>query len=98
MANLIGAAEFKARCLRVISQMNKDRQPVTITKRERPVAVLSPVPAPDESPSIVGAMRGSGACLPRSIPASGRSLRLVRRRMIVLDTNGSWSYQKYLTT
>ena len=59
MANLIGAAEFKARCLRVISQMNKDRQPVTITKRERPVAVLSPVPAPDESPSIVGAMRGS---------------------------------------
>ena len=26
MTNIMGAAEFKARCLRVISQMNKDRQ------------------------------------------------------------------------
>ena len=59
MTNIMGAAEFKAKCLRVISQMNKDRKPVTITKRGRPVAVLSPAQAPDESPSIIGAMRGS---------------------------------------
>ncbi len=59
MTNMIGAAEFKAKCLRVISQMNKDGKQVTITKRGRPVAVLSPVQPPDESPSIVGAMRGS---------------------------------------
>ena len=59
MTNKIGAAEFKARCLRVISQMNKDGRPVTITKRGRPVAVLHPVEPPDENPSIIGAMRGS---------------------------------------
>ena len=61
MMNMIGAAEFKARCLRVINQMNKDGKPVTITKRG----------------------------LPRSIPASGRSFRLVRHGMIVLDTHTS---------
>lgn len=59
MTNTIGAAEFKARCLRVIDNMNKDRRPVTITKRGRPVAVLHPVELPHESPSIIGAMRGS---------------------------------------
>ena len=59
MANMMGAAEFKAKCLRVINQMKKDRESVTITNRGRPVAVLSPVQAPGESPSIIGAMRGS---------------------------------------
>lgn len=59
MTNMIGAAEFKARCLRVIDQMNKDRRPVTITKRGKPVAVLHPVESPDENRSIIGAMRGS---------------------------------------
>ena len=59
MTNMIGAAEFKARCLRVIRQMNKDGKPVTITKRGRPVAVLHPIEPPNERPSIIGAMRGS---------------------------------------
>ncbi|MDE0030471.1 MAG: type II toxin-antitoxin system Phd/YefM family antitoxin [Deltaproteobacteria bacterium] len=59
MTDMIGAAEFKARCLRVIDQMNKDRRPVTITKRGKPVAVLHPVEPLDKSPSIIGAMRGS---------------------------------------
>ena len=55
MAKVMGATEFKAKCLRVINRMNKDREPVTITNRGRPVAVQ----APGESPSIIGAMRGS---------------------------------------
>ncbi|MDE0034370.1 MAG: type II toxin-antitoxin system Phd/YefM family antitoxin [Deltaproteobacteria bacterium] len=59
MANMIGAAEFKASCLRVINQMSKDGEPVTITRRGRPVAVLHPIEPPDERPSIIGAMRGS---------------------------------------
>lgn len=59
MTNMIGAAEFKARCLRVIDQMNKDRRPVTITRRGKPVAVLYPVEPPDDNRSIIGAMRGS---------------------------------------
>lgn len=55
----IGAAQFKAACLRIIDDMNRDRQPVTITRRGRPVAVLSPVVAGDEPASIIGAMAGT---------------------------------------
>ncbi len=56
----VAAAEFKATCLRLIDEMNEDGQPITITKRGKPVAVLKPVedvgPA---SRSIVGIMKGS---------------------------------------
>lgn len=55
----ITATEFKAKCLRVIKQMEKDREPITITKRGRPVAMLSPLPPANKTPSIVGAMQGS---------------------------------------
>ena len=55
----VGAAEFKARCLRLIRQMNQDREPVTVTNRGRPVAVLSPLPEQTRSASIVGAMAGT---------------------------------------
>ncbi len=55
----MSAAEFKARCLRAIRQMDRDREPVTITRRGRPVAILSPLPQGSESGSIIGAMRGS---------------------------------------
>lgn len=55
----IGAAEFKAACLRIIEQVTRDREPVTITKRGRPVAVLSPVAPAGTRPGIVGALRGS---------------------------------------
>lgn len=54
----MAAAEFKARCLRVIKQMKTDREPLTITNRGRPVAMLSPLP-PDEGKSLIGALRGS---------------------------------------
>ena len=57
-AKTIGAAQFKAECLRVIDQMNRDREPVTITKRGRPVAIMTPV-LPREPKSIIGALRGS---------------------------------------
>ena len=56
----VPAAEFKAKCLRIINEMNRDGGTVTITKRGRPVAVLSPVPAPGEKPSpFIGMLRGT---------------------------------------
>ena len=55
----ITATEFKAKCLRIIRQMVKDHEPMTITKHGRPVAKLSPLPQATETPSIVGAMPGS---------------------------------------
>ena len=55
----IGAAEFKAKCLNLIDQMSSDGEPITITKRGKPVAVLSPVSDAGPPASIIGAMKGS---------------------------------------
>ena len=59
MAKIVGAAEFKAKCLRLINEMREDGEPVTITRRGRAVAVLSPAPRTDEKPPILGVLRGS---------------------------------------
>ena len=59
-ARQVPAAEFKARCLCIIKEMNRDGGSVTITNRGRPVGVLSPVPAPGEKlPPFIGIMRGT---------------------------------------
>ncbi|WP_051903735.1 type II toxin-antitoxin system Phd/YefM family antitoxin [Neorhizobium vignae] len=42
-AKTIAAAEFKATRLRLIDEMNESGESITITKRGRPVAVLTPV-------------------------------------------------------
>ena len=55
----IAATEFKAKCLRLIGQMGKNLEPITITRHGQPVAMLSPLPLKNESPLLVGAMRGS---------------------------------------
>ena len=59
VTKMMGAAEFKAKCLRVIDKMTRDLEPVTITKRGKPVAVLSPAKPDDKPASIWGAMRGT---------------------------------------
>ena len=46
----------------VVKEMNRDGEAVTVTNHERPVAVLSPVPASEETrPVFVGMMRGTVA-------------------------------------
>ena len=60
MAKTIGVAAFRNACPQLIAQLGRDREPITITKHGRPVAVLSPVPGDDDAGDrIVGAMRGS---------------------------------------
>lgn len=59
MAKTVGASEFKAKCLRLINEMDDDGEPITITKRGRAVAVLYPAPRVADQPSILGALRGS---------------------------------------
>jgi len=53
----MAAGTFKARCLRVMEEVRKRRQPVLITKRGKPVAKLVPA---DEEPrtDVFGSMRG----------------------------------------
>lgn len=59
-ARQVSATEFEAKCLRIINEMNRDGGTLTITRRGRPVAVLSPVRAPDEnSPPFIGMLRGT---------------------------------------
>lgn len=43
MGKLIGAAEFKAHCLRILDEVERTGEPVTITKRGKPVGELRPV-------------------------------------------------------
>lgn len=57
-ARQVTATAFKAKCLRLIRAMENDGQPITITRRGKPVAVLSPLPAPDDSP-FIGRLRGT---------------------------------------
>jgi prevent-host-death family protein len=50
------AAQFKARCLKVMDAVRATREPVVITKRGLPVAKL--VPADGRPEDVFGCMRG----------------------------------------
>ncbi|WP_116952130.1 type II toxin-antitoxin system Phd/YefM family antitoxin [Jiangella endophytica] len=52
----IAAGRFKAVCLQLLDEVARTRQPITVTKRGHPVAMLVPVapPAP-----LFGALAGS---------------------------------------
>jgi prevent-host-death family protein len=58
MGRKIGAAAFKANCLRILDEVERSGEPVTVTKRGRAVAELKPVEK-RERRSIIGAMKGS---------------------------------------
>ena len=57
-ARTIAAGEFKARCLQLMDDVNRDGVEVIITKRGRPVAKLVPFSAPAPV-DIFGSMRGT---------------------------------------
>lgn len=42
-ARVLGASEFKAKCLACLSEIETSRESITITRRGRPVAVIGPV-------------------------------------------------------
>jgi prevent-host-death family protein len=51
------AGKFKARCLRLMEEVKKYREPVVITKKGRPVAKLVPADAP--ATDVFGCMAGT---------------------------------------
>ncbi len=60
MGKMIGAAEFKAHCLRILDEVERTGEPVTITKRGRPVAEVTSVkPAEQPAPLTFGCMKGT---------------------------------------
>jgi prevent-host-death family protein len=55
----IPAGQFKAKCLQIMDQVARSRQPVTITKRGKPVAKLVPADEPAELEPLFGYMAGT---------------------------------------
>jgi prevent-host-death family protein len=54
----INAAQFKAKCLKLIDEVAATREPLVITKRGKPLAKL--VPVEDETPTrLFGYMKGT---------------------------------------
>lgn len=58
MKRQIAASEFRAKCLRLLDEVNQRRREYIITKRGKPVARL--LPASAAAPSVFGHMRGTG--------------------------------------
>jgi prevent-host-death family protein len=56
MSRIIKASEFKAKCLAIIDEVERTRQPIVITKRGKPVAEL--VPHKASSRNLLGIFKG----------------------------------------
>ena len=57
MTDVIGAGEFKSKCLKLLDQVAEERRPLTITKRGRAVAKVVPI---EPSAELFGALSGTG--------------------------------------
>jgi prevent-host-death family protein len=57
--NEISISEFKAKCLGLIDEVQKTRQPLRITRRGKPVAEVIPA-GPDHTRKFVGDLVGMG--------------------------------------
>jgi len=58
MQQKIGAGEFKAKCLGLLDEVQRQRKEILITKRGRPVAKLVPVKGEREE-NFIGSMKGT---------------------------------------
>lgn len=54
----IAAGEFKAKCLKLMDEINKTHEEILITKHGRPVAKLIPLEQKPAKP-LFGALKGS---------------------------------------
>jgi len=57
--NQVSISEFKAKCLGLIEEVHKTRQPLRITRHGKPVAEVVPA-GPDRARKFVGAGVGTG--------------------------------------
>lgn len=56
MQATIGAGDFKAKCLKLLDEVARTREPLVVTKRGRAVAKLVPIPP---ETVLFGALAGS---------------------------------------
>jgi prevent-host-death family protein len=57
MIEKIGAGEFKAKCLALLDEVQRQRKEIVITKRGKPVAKV--VPFKNSPASFIGSMKGT---------------------------------------
>jgi len=65
----IPAGEFKAKCLKLLDEVQQKHREIIITKRGKPVARL--LPLAEELPDIFGRMRGTGEILGDIVSPTG---------------------------
>ena len=59
MGKMVGMAEFKANCTRLLRELEQDGEPITVTVRGKPVAVVSPSAPKPKRESLFGVLAGS---------------------------------------
>lgn len=57
-AHTVAAAEFKAKCLKILDDVRDSGAHVVITKHGHPVAKLVPIEATEHRPAFIGACKG----------------------------------------
>ena len=60
-ATKISISEFKATCLKILDQVKKTGKQVIVTRRGKPIALVSPPPPPDKTDSWIGTFKNQGS-------------------------------------
>jgi len=55
----VAISEFKAKCIRMLDQVNKTRTPLRVTRRGKAIAEVVPVSAEDTNGNWMGALADS---------------------------------------
>ncbi len=56
----IAISEFKATCLKILEQVKTTGEPILVTKRGEPIALVSPPPPPEKPSSWLGMFQDDG--------------------------------------
>ncbi len=57
---VISISQFKATCLAVLDKVKRTGNPVLVTRRGIPIAVIEPPPPPEKKESWLGAFKSKG--------------------------------------
>lgn len=70
MTKMMGAAEFKAKCLAVLDEVQATGESITITKRGKPVATVSAMAEKTPGVPLFGMMKGTVTWAPGVDPTA----------------------------
>lgn len=73
-SHVVSVTEFKAKCLALLEDVSNKGDTITVTKRGKPLATVSPAAAPKPYKSLMGAWKGK-------IRITDADIRSVRKAM-----------------